>query len=154
MFAGPASLKAEWLSAWDERKQQGLADVDLPKAYGRGWYVAGTWLVTGEDKDDEVRPRRPFLQKGVGAFELAARYERFTLGSVDDAGEPPFANPRAANLLPNRDDVVTLGVTWYLNRWIRLQGNAIREAFDDVERAPITGRAKYWSYVGRFQFVL
>jgi phosphate-selective porin OprO/OprP len=155
LFAGPASLKAEWIEVRDERSEQGLGDVDLPSAFGRGWYLAGTWLVTGEDKDDgDVRPRRPFLQGGIGALELAVRQERLGFGSVDDDGEPAFTNPRAANILRTHDDVTTFGVTWFLNRWIKLQGNAIRESFADVDRAPIVGRATFWSYVGRVQFVL
>ena len=154
LMAGPTSLKAEWIGAWDERLEQGLGDVDLPKAFGRGWYVSGTWLVTGEVKDTDVRPKRPFLQGGIGALELAARYERFGLGSTATAGEPAFSNPRAANLLRNRDDVLTFGLSWYLNRWFRLQGNALHESFDDVARAPIVGESKYWSYVARLQFVL
>jgi phosphate-selective porin OprO/OprP len=155
LFAGPASLKAEWIEVRDERSEQGLGDVDLPSAFGRGWYLAGTWLVTGEDKDDgDVRPRRPFLQRGIGALELAVRQERLGFGSVDDDGEPAFTNPRAANILRTHDDVTTFGVTWFLNRWIKLQGNAIRESFADVDRAPIVGRATFWSYVGRVQFVL
>lgn len=153
-FAGPASLKAEWIEVRDERKNQGLADVDLPDAFGRGWYLAGSVLLTGEDKGDDVRPRRPLLRGGLGAVELAVRRERLGFGSVDDDGQPAFANPRAANLLRNRNDVVTFGVNWYLNRWLKLQGNAIRETVDDLARAPIVGRASYWSYVGRVQFVL
>jgi phosphate-selective porin OprO and OprP len=152
--AGPTSVKAEWMRMWDERLAQGLGDVDLPRAVARAWYVSGTWLVTGETKDDSVRPTRPFLQGGIGAIEAAVRAERLSVGSVSSGGEPPFANPRAANLLGNHDDVVTLGLTWYLNRWFRLQGNAIHESFADAERAPLVGRAAYWSYVGRLQFVL
>lgn len=154
LMAGPTSLKAEWIGTWDERRNQGLGDVDLPKAFGRGWYVAGTWLVTGEEKTDEVRPRRPFLDGGVGAIELAVRYERLSFGSLSGDDEPAFANPRAARLLRNTDAAATFGLTWHLNRWFKLQGNAIRERFTDAERAPIPGRASYWSYVGRVQFVL
>ena len=58
--AGPTSVKAEWMRMWDERRAQGLGDVDLPKALSRAWYVAGTWLVTGETKDENVRPRGRF----------------------------------------------------------------------------------------------
>jgi len=152
--AGPTSVKAEWMRMWDERLAQGLGDVDLPKAVARAWYVSGTWLVTGETKDDSVRPTRPFLQGGIGAIEAAVRIERLGVGSVASGGEPAFANPRAANLLGNHDEVVTLGLTWYLNRWFRLQGNAIHESFADAERVPIFGRPSYWSYVGRLQFVL
>jgi phosphate-selective porin OprO/OprP len=155
LFAGPASLKAEFIDVREERAEQGLGDVDLPAALGRGWYVAGSWLLTGEGKDDgDVRPRRPMFRGGIGALELAVRQERLGFGSVNADGEPAFANPRAANVLRTHDDVTTIGMTWFLNRWIRLQGNAIRESFFDVERAPIGGRKTYWSYVGRFQFVL
>lgn len=154
LYAGPASLKAEWIEVRDERKNQGLADIDLPDAFGRGWYVAGSVLVTGEAKDDDVRPRRPLLRGGLGAVELAVRRERLGFGSVDDDGQPAFANPRAANILRNRNDVYTFGVNWYLNRWLKVQGNAIRETFDDPSRAPIAGRASYWSYVSRLQFAL
>ena len=154
IMAGPTSVKAEWIQAWDERQNQGLGDVDLPKAVARAWYVSGTWLVTGEQKDDAVRPKRPLLQGGLGALEAAVRVERLGFGSASSSGEPAFANPRAANLLGNHDDVVTLGLTWYLNRWFKVQGNAIHESFDHAERAPIPGRATYWSYVARLQFAL
>ena len=61
-------------------------------------------------------------------------------------------------VIPDRNarpfDVVTVGLTWYLNRWFKVQGNAIHESFDDPARAPIEGRGAYWSYVGRLQFAL
>ncbi len=154
-MAGPTSVKAEWIQAWDERLKQGLGDVDLPKATTRAWYISGTWLLTGEQKSDaSVRPTRPLLQGGFGAIEAAVRVERLGFGSASANGEPAFANPRAANLLGNHDTVVTFGLTWYLNRWLKLQNNAIHESFDDAERAPIPGRATYWSYVTRLQFAL
>ena len=154
MLAGPTSLKAEWLNGWDDRQGQGLADIDLPELFGRGWYVAGTWLLTGEEKEEDVRPSRPFVQSGLGALEVAARYERLTFGSTDDQGEPAFANPRAVNLLRNRDDAWTFGLSWILNRWFKLQANAIRESFSDIDRAPILGAPVHWSFVGRFQFAM
>jgi phosphate-selective porin OprO/OprP len=154
-LAGPTSVRAEWIQAWDERLNQGVCDNDLPKAVARAWYVSGTWLLTGEQKQDAaVRPRRPLFQGGIGAVEAAVRVERLGFGSASTAGEPAFTSPRAANLLGNHDDVVTIALTWYLNRWFKVQGNAVHESFDDIERAPIAGRASYWSYVGRLQFAL
>jgi phosphate-selective porin len=157
MFAGPASVKAEWLSAWDERRDQGLADVDLPSVQSYGWYASGTWLLTGEAKDSDVRPRRPIFQGGIGAVEAVARFEQLSFGSTGTNGEPAFANPRAANLLRNRDDVLTMGVNWYLNRWFKVQSDAIRETFEDPQRSPIVEEIvgeprSYWSYVTRLQF--
>jgi len=154
MLAGPTSLKAEWLSGWDDRHGQGLGDIDLPQVFSRGWYVAGTWLLTGEEKEEDVRPSRPFVQRGLGALEAAVRYERLTFGSTDDQGEPAFANPRAVNLLRNRDDAWTFGLSWILNRWFKLQANGIRESFSDIERAPIVGTPVHWSFVVRFQFAM
>ena len=116
--------------------------------------MAGTWLLTGEEKEEDVRPSRPFAQRGLGALEVAARYERLTFGSTDDQGEPAFANPRAVNLLRNRDEAWTFGLSWILNRWFKLQANAIRESFSDVDRAPIVGAPVHWSFVGRFQFAM
>ena len=153
LFAGPTSVKAEWIGAWDERRDQGLGDETLPDVRSRGWYTSGTWLLTGERKQDsDVRPRRPLFQGGFGAVEAAVRFERLSFGSSSTNGEPAFANPRAAHLLGNRDDILTMGVTWYLNRWFKLQTNAIHETLEDPERTPLTGVRSYWSYVSRLQF--
>ena len=154
LFAGPTSVKAEWLGAWDERLNQGLGDVTLPRVLSRGWYTSATWLLTGEDKDSDVRPRRPIFQGGFGAVETALRFERLSFASTSTNGEPAFANPRAANLLRNRDDILTVGLTWYLNRWFKVQANAIHETFEDPERTPLLGVRSFWSYVSRLQFAL
>ena len=128
-----------------------MDDGDLSNAFARGYYVAGTWLLTGETKEEDVVPKRPLLQGGFGAIELGARYERMLLGSSADASEPAFDNPRAENLLRNHDDAITVGLTWYLNRWLKVQGNAIRETFEDPARLPLTATTTYWSYVSRLQ---
>ena len=154
LFAGPTSVKAEWLGAWDERRDQGLGDVTLPSVLSRGWYTSGTWLLTGERKDSDVRPRRPLFQGGFGAVETAVRFERLSFGSTATNGEPAFANPRAANLLRNREDIVTVGLSWYLNRWFKVQANAVHESFKDPERTPLPGVRSFWSYVSRLQFAL
>jgi phosphate-selective porin len=111
LVSGPASLKAEWINASDERLGQGVDDGDLSNMFTRGWYVSGSWLVTGEDKEDTVSPKRPLLQGGFGAIEVAARYERMLLGSSADASELAFNNPRADNLRRNQDAVVTVGLS-------------------------------------------
>ena len=152
LFAGPTSVKAEWIGAWDERRDQGLGDVTLPRVLSKGWYTSGTWLLTGERKDSDVRPRRPIFQGGFGAVETAVRFERLSFGSTNTNGEPAFANPRAANLLRNREDILTVGLNWYLNRWFKVQTNAVHETFQDPERTPLLGVRSFWSYVSRLQF--
>jgi phosphate-selective porin OprO and OprP len=152
---GPVLVQAEYIRVTDERNGQGLGDVDLPEAVAEGWYVSGTWAITGENKTGGgLNPSRPFPTKGIGAVEVAARLEELRFGSNGTGGEPPFSNPRAANILPNRDRILTLGVNWYLNRFARLTVNGTRETLQDPARTPIPGRTRFWGTVLRLQFVL
>ena len=152
---GPVLIQAEYIRVTDERNGQGLGDVDLPDAISEGWYLAGTWVVTGENKSGgSVNPSRSFPTEGMGALELAARIEELKFGSNGTGDEPPFANPRAANILPNRDRILTLGVNWYLNQFVRVTVNGTREDLLDPVRTPIPGRTRFWGAVLRLQFVM
>ena len=152
---GPFSLQTEYIRVTDERNGQGLGDVDLSDAIAQGWYLSGSWAVTGENKSGGgLEPSRPFPTRGAGAVELAARIEELRFGSAGTGGEPPFSNPRAANILPNRDRILTLGVNWYLNRFGRVTLNATRETLQDALRTPIPGRTRFWGGVLRFQLVI
>jgi phosphate-selective porin OprO/OprP len=152
---GSVAVQAEYIRVTDERNGQGLGDVDLPDAVAQGWYLSGTWALTGENKSGGgLEPSRPFPTKGVGAVELAARFEELRFGSAGTGGEPRFSNPRAANILPNRDRILTLGVNWYLNRFGRVTLNATRETLQDPLRTPLPGRTRFWGGVLRFQLVI
>ena len=75
------------------------------------------------------------------------------IDSVPAAGaDPPSRSPRAERILPSGDDVFTVGVNWPVNRWIRLQVNAIREHVEDAQRSPVLGGAPFWSKAIRLQF--
>jgi phosphate-selective porin OprO and OprP len=147
------SVKSEYIRTQDERQGQGILAEDLPEVVAQGWYVSGTWVVTGEDKSGGVEPRRPLFGGGIGAIELAGRYERMRMGS-DAPGEPEETNPRAPNLLENGERIWTFGVNWYLNRWMRIQLNGIHETIDDIARSPVEGQNSFWLGVARLQFVL
>jgi phosphate-selective porin len=150
---GPFSVKGEFIRATDERKNQGVMLEDLPKVVNQGWYVSGTWLVTGESKFAGIEPRRPLLRGGAGAIEVATRYERLGFGSAF-SGETDSTSPRGANLLETSDTAWTSGVNWYVNRWTKVQVNVIREWIEDAKRSPIEGRQLFWTRVVRLQFVL
>ena len=150
---GPASARAEFMHVTDQRLAQGFGDQDLPDARHRAWYVTGTWLVTGETKTRPVKPAHDFLRGGIGAVEVAVRYERLWFDSVGGT-DIPFANPRAENILPSGDRVLTLGVSWTLNRFLKLQANALREQIQNPDRNPVPNGAAFWSRVLRLQFVL
>lgn len=103
---GPVSVQAEWVRA-HLRRTSGRPDLNFD-----GWYVAGSWLLTGE-----VRRYRDGKFKSInsgqpgGAWELAARYSRVKLDHRDIDG--------------GREDNITLGVNWYANDHLRLMLNYI-----------------------------
>jgi len=143
--AGPVGARAEYTHVLDSREGQGLADQDLSDARGRGWYVSGTWVLTGEDKERPVLPKRR-----IGAIEAAVRYERLWFDSAGGEG-PPLRNPRANNMLPSGEHVLSLGLNWYITRWVKLQFQTIREEPQDPERTPVAPGEAFWSPVFRFQ---
>jgi phosphate-selective porin OprO/OprP len=135
---GPASITAEWMQAREQRNDQAPGGAHLPALVTTGWYAAVTWLVTGENKEDFERPRRPLFAGGIGAVEIAARYEHLGFES-------------AANIRGNRNRVWTLGVNWFANRWVRATVNAVREDIADSARTPQPGTSVFWSSITRLQ---
>lgn len=120
------SLQGEYLRFGADRKP-GQPDVDFG-----GWYVFGSWVLTGESRRYNnargafggVRPERPFdpAEGGWGAFELLARYSTVDLNDRDVRG--------------GEQDVITLGLNWYLNNNIRFMFNY---QYVDVDRRDATG---------------
>ena len=152
---GPASVAAEYIVSREAREGQGVGDEgqldnDLPEIEGRGWYIAGVWAVTGENRDGGVNPKRPLLQGGFGAIEVAARYERLRFASAGSPAEPPSRSPRAANIAGNGERTWTLGVTWYVNRWAKLRFNFLDETLDDPALGPAPGSASLRTIVTTF----
>jgi phosphate-selective porin OprO/OprP len=151
---GPFSFKSEYMRVADERRDQSVHDTDLSPAVADGWYVSGTWALTGEAKAQGLdTPRRPLLRGGIGAIELAARIERLSFGSAAD-GESPSEGPRAEVIAGNSDRVETFGVNWYANRWVKIQFNVVRDTLRDPLQGPLPEKAGYWSRVLRFQLSL
>jgi phosphate-selective porin OprO/OprP len=150
---GRLGFRAEFIRVVDERRGQGLGDVDLSDYIGRSWYASASWVVTGEEKAGGVRPSRSLFAGGFGAVEVATRFESLKFDSGSHEG-PAFTNPRADHVASNEARVWTSGVNWYLNRWVRVFGNGIRETFEDAARSPVPGEAAIWSLVMRLQVVL
>jgi phosphate-selective porin OprO and OprP len=148
---GPFTLKSEWIQVGEERNDQSIRETDLPSKVSRGWYVVGAWVLTGESSDGGVQPRHPFPNSGIGAIEIATRLEQERFGSSEHPGTAQ-SGPRSANIFGNSDRAWTAGINWYLNRFVKVQLNGIHETIEDVNRAPITGREKYWMGILRLQF--
>ena len=152
---GPFSVKYEYIKLTQERVGESVEDTDLSPLRSIGWYLSGTWAITGEKKADGLdEPRRPLFQGGFGAIEAAARVERLTFDSLSTLTDLPSKSPRADRVLANSDRVVTLGVNWYANRWVKVQFNLIQETLTDPAEGPLPSKPTFWSRVLRFQFQL
>ena len=151
---GPFSVKSEYIRLTTERRNQSVEDTDLSPFLSDGWYVSGTWLLTGERKAaGPENPRRP-LPRGPGAIEAAVRLEaiKFSSTAPDKNADEPSSSPRADAVLGNGLRALTVGVNWFPMRWVRVQFNVIRESLDDPSQGPLPGKASFWDRVVRVQF--
>ncbi len=97
-----------------------------------GFYLYGSWFLTGETRPfragnfDRVRPFKELGKDGLGAFELALRYDQ-----LDLANTPVLA--RVGN------DALswTLGLNWYFNPYAKLMVNWVRFSGDNTPLDPI-----------------
>jgi len=145
-------VRAEYTDVRDSRQGQGFGDNDLPDARARSWYVSGAYVLTGERKNRPVNPRREFGRGGIGAIEVVARFERISFDSAGGQDEA-FRHPRAETILMSGDRVFTTGVNWYINPWVKVQFDALRERLDDPERSPIATGDAFWSSMMRLQAI-
>jgi len=150
---GPFGIKGEYIHMSEERKQQGIRGEDLPDKISRGWYLTGSWALLGKFKSSG-KPKDPFLTgHGYGAVEMSARFDVLTFYSAPGSGLPS-RSPRAPAILPNGERTWTFGPTWYLNRFVKIQANAQREALTDIERKAVLGQTKFWTGVIRLQLAM
>ncbi len=122
---GPFSIQGEYMRGWLDRKNNPTAELD-------GFYVQTAWTLTGESrkysgksgKFKRLTPAQPFSFKngGLGAVEVAARYDQIDLSSNGVNG--------------GHQRGVTMAVNWYLNQNVRLMAD-YRLAFD-VKGSPVT----------------
>jgi phosphate-selective porin len=149
---GPFVVKSEVVRVRDERIGQGLRNDDLPNLIARGWYFTTGWVATGEKTAGGIVPKRDFIKgRGIGAVQLAARYEQLRFGSSEHPGLPSRSS-RAANIYSASERVASFGANWYLNRFVKIQFSALREVLEDAQKTPIPGVDTYWSKFVRIQF--
>jgi len=150
---GPASVKMESITLTEERRGESVENTDLSPYQVKGWYVSGSYILTGENKIlGPNRPNRPLGQGGLGAFEVAVRVEKVTFGSV--ATGVGSKSPRADILPSNTDNITAFSGNWFPNRWIKVQYSMFKEKFSDpstVEKE-LRSTPTFWSRVLRIQF--
>jgi phosphate-selective porin len=150
---GPFSITSEYMRVSDDRRGQSQSGTDLPPFLARGWYVSGTWVVAGAASATRVdRPARPLFQGGFGSMQIAMRLEHLRLGGLPGT-DLPSTSPRADVVLGNRETAMTIGATWHLNRWIRIEGNLIREAIGAATVVAMP-HLRVWSRLIRFQLAI
>jgi phosphate-selective porin OprO/OprP len=118
---GPFFFQGEYL--WTE-VFRGAASSDLSFD---GWYAQASWILTGESRSYKasrgifggVKPRRNLGPDGFGAVELGLRYSSLDLNSRDVIG--------------GQQDILTVGLNWYVNRNIRFMANYVNVL--DVDRS-------------------
>jgi phosphate-selective porin OprO/OprP len=137
---GRMTIQSEYIRLTDQRRGQSVDDTDLSPLAAQGWYVSATYAL-----------RRKHSRHG--RIELAARQESLSFGSSGRLGEPS-TSVRADVVLGNVDRVTTLGVNWQVNRWIKVQGNLIREAIGRPSMGPLPERTAFWSRALRLQLAL
>jgi len=102
------------------------ANVPLDNPHFSGWYVEGSWILTGESRVYD-RGAAAFNGPTVaypfnpsagtwGAWELAARFSSMDLNyEPGSAGLAPLPN----SIRGGKQDIITVGLNWYLNQTIR-----------------------------------
>lgn len=122
---GPAMIEGEWFKYKIDRRISTAAAP--PDPHFAGWYVMGSWVLTGEPRvynPAEARFDAPRLSYNFnpeagtwGAFELAARYSLTDLnyreGNVGTA-------PVLGAIRGGEQKIWSVGVNWYLNPSMRL----------------------------------
>lgn len=104
---GPWSLQGEYVKAKIDRDNSTDLDFD-------GWYVQGSWFVTGEKRRyssksgafTSIKPKSKY-----GALELALRYSDLNLDDSSVTGGEGYNT--------------TVGINWYITRYVRVMANYI-----------------------------
>ena len=116
---GPLTVAGEAGRLWLDRPDS------VNKAF-TGFYGYVAYMLTGETRPfkggnfDRVRPFTELGKDGLGAFEVALRFDKLDLSKTDVPG-------RAGN----EAQTLTLGLNWYFNPYAKLVFNWIRFSGDN-----------------------
>jgi phosphate-selective porin len=169
-------VKFEYDVQTHQRHGLGPRGSDLDKVTAKGWYVSGTYLLTGEEKrlSAPVVPTHLLApiagQWGPGAWELGIRYADLSFSSDDPVN---FFDgnltriPGGGRTAENGAEALTLGVTWYPNTHTRLMLNSTTYWYDNALGTPYScphtcttnslgnlqrGHETSWEILSRVQF--
>ena len=127
---GPLTVAGEAGRLWLDR-------TGFDNEHFTGFYGYAAYMLTGETRPfrggnfDRVRPFRELGKDGLGAFEVALRYDHLNLENT-----PVLA--RAGN----EASTFTLGLNWYFNPFAKLMFNWVRFNGDNTPLDPIASKTK------------
>ncbi|HEX8669076.1 MAG TPA: porin [Allosphingosinicella sp.] len=127
---GPLTVAGEYGRLWLDRTLGGDEAFD-------GFYAYATYFLTGETRPfkagnfDRVKPFRELGKDGLGAFEVAVRYDRLDLSNT-----PVLA--RAGN----RAESLTAALNWYFNPYAKIMLNWVRFNGDNTPLDPVGDKTK------------
>ncbi|MDH3979542.1 MAG: OprO/OprP family phosphate-selective porin [Gammaproteobacteria bacterium] len=132
------SFQAEYVQA-NLQRDGGNDDLNF-----QGWYGYASWVVTGESRAYKARKAAPGRIKPKhqwGAWELALRYSQLDLNDTHAVSG-------------GREQNVTLGLNWYINRHARLMLNHVRVSNDRLadDDGDVLGSDKPHITQARLQF--
>jgi phosphate-selective porin OprO/OprP len=127
---GPLTVAGEAGRLWLDR-------FEADNARFTGYYGYAAYMLTGETRPfkggnfDRIRPFRELGKDGLGAFEVALRYDH-----IDLSDTPVLA--RAGNEASS----VTAGFNWYFNPYAKLMVNWIRFWGRNTPLDPVGSKTK------------
>lgn len=123
-----AELGGTWRSFWafGEYAERTIRSTSADDFTQKATSAYAGWLITGEKPGfssrsgvwGTTRVARPVTDGGIGAWELATRYDKYDFTD-------------AARGRGGEGDAWTLGVNWYLNNWSRLMLNYVHWTTDN-----------------------
>jgi phosphate-selective porin OprO/OprP len=156
-------IESEYFKYNIKRRNTGAAQPSNPDF--DGWYVMGTWVLTGESRPYnpvEGRFDAPKMNYNFnpaagtwGAFEVAARYSDLNLNYHDcGAGKAIPASPAACfdAIRGGEQKISTIGLNWYLNPDIRVMLDVQHVDVDRFNAAGVQVGQKYNAVAMRGQF--
>ena len=144
---GPFGLKSEYSHMTVNAERGGVSDVDLD-----GYYAEASYFLTGESLNYDtgkaqfgsVAPKGIVGKGGIGAWQVAVRYDVLNLNDAVDALGAGAGGDQSA---------FTAGLNWYVNKNMRFMLNYVRvleldrpgNVFDNDEPHALTFRGQvYW----------
>ena len=107
--AGPVLVQSELIGSWVNRR--GQSNPFFWSAYGQA-----SWFITGESRS--YKGGKFGRTKATNAWELAARFSNMDLED--------------GNVLGGEQDIITVGLNYYVNPYLRFMFNYVKADADDA----------------------